>query len=140
MNRGGSDGQRWIRWGVVADAAFKVALALAYLTLAVPASDTLDVPTWLIYVTAPLLLASGFAEFRGRRLPPVFTVTALSIFDAGFAVLTVLALVLGRQLGAHYAGELWFGYQAIASTVLAIVTLAVLRRPARQERSRIANT
>lgn len=130
MNRGGSAGKRWIRWGVVADAAFKVALALAYLTLAIPASDTLGVPPWLIYLTAPLLLASGFAEFRGRRLPPAFTVTALSIFDAGFVLMTVAALVLGWQMGTHYAGELWFGYQAVASVVLVMATLtaAAFRR------------
>lgn len=107
---------RWLRIGFLADGLFKVVLAVVYSAAVASIGTALDVDSWLILATAGLLLLSGAAEitFALRSAAPSHTKYLIG-YDSGWIVVTVVAVAVMSSGGA-----LWFGYQAIASAVLAI--------------------
>lgn len=105
-----------IAFGGAGDGFFKVILAVVYSAAVASISTALDVDAWLIFATAGLLFLSGTAEitFALRSAAPSHTKYLIG-YDSGWIVVTVIVVAVMSSGGA-----LWFGYQAIASAVLAI--------------------
>ena len=121
----------WMRSGFLADGVFKLAVAIAYLAATSLAAEAIPVGGWLVLVAAGVMVASGVAEvaFALRRatrshVPP------LVMFDTGWVVVTVVALVLAGRGAEGLAWQLWFGYQAVAAPVVALIFALAVRRPA----------
>jgi hypothetical protein len=110
------DTTRWLRIGFLGDGLFKVILGVVYSAAVASISTALDVDAWLIFATAGPLFLSGAAEiiFALRSAAPSHTKYLVG-YDSGWIVVTVIVAAVMSSGGA-----LWFGYQAIASAVLAI--------------------
>ncbi|WP_018488665.1 MULTISPECIES: hypothetical protein [unclassified Streptomyces] len=112
--------------GAVSDGAFKVLLGTA---LAVsPAFGSLfGVPTWLMVVTGSAVLIGGSVEMAyAHRRPLATCVRLMFAYDIGWTAATAVALGVA-WLGGTAGGEIWAGYQAVASLAFAIL---LLRAPA----------
>ncbi len=103
--------------GVVADGVVKVVLAAAYLIAAEPLGRLFGVPAWLMIVSGTVLLMCGGIELGYVRSRPMRTYLRLMVaYDSGWVVATLIGVVLAWQ-GGGAGGEVWLGYQAIASLV-----------------------
>ena len=127
----GSARQRydWLRLGFLADGVFKLIVAIGYLVVASVAVAALQVDLWLVVATATAMAASAVAEvvFAVRRATRSH-VPHLMVFDSGWLVVTVVAILLaGRGIDA-VPGQLWFGYQLLAAPVVAVLFLMGARR------------
>lgn len=112
--------RRWLYIGYLADGLFKVALALAYTLAVAPIGRMLGAAEPLILLSAVMLLLSGVAEIAfARRRAAAPQVWLLVGYDSAWLLVTALALILAGQ-GGSAGGELWFGFQAVGSVVLAI--------------------
>ncbi|MFF9795182.1 hypothetical protein [Streptomyces bacillaris] len=112
--------------GAISDGAFKVLLGAA---LAVsPAFGSLfGVPAWLMVVTGSAVLISGTVEIvYGPRRSMAACVRLMFVYDIGWTVATAVALGVA-WLGSTAGGEIWAGYQAVASLAF---TVLLLRAPA----------
>lgn len=133
-----SGGTPWLSRGYLADGLFKITLAAVYTLAAAPIGRLLGAEAPLIRTTAVVLLLSGVAEvvFARRRSAPRY-VWYLVGYDSGWLLMTGAALLVARQ-GGSAGGELWFGYQLLASAVLA-TAFAIGARPQVQRRSTAAS-
>lgn len=112
--------RRWLYIGYLADGLFKVALALVYAWAVVPIGRMLGTAEPLILLSAVMLLLSGVAEIAfAKRRAAAPHVWLLVGYDSAWLMVTALALILAGQDGSA-GGELWFGFQAVGSSVLAI--------------------
>ncbi|MFB8121710.1 hypothetical protein ACFVG1_03245 [Streptomyces bacillaris] len=112
--------------GAISDGAFKVMLGAA---LAVsPAFGSLfGVPAWLMVVTGSAVLISGTVEIvYGPRRSMAACVRLMFVYDIGWTVATAVALGVA-WLDSTAGGEIWAGYQAVASLAFAVL---LLRAPA----------
>ncbi|MGW5973320.1 hypothetical protein [Streptomyces sp. NPDC055186] len=117
------------RVGAIADGAFKVLLAAAYVAGAAPLGRLLGTPAWLMVVSGAALLIGGGIEIRYTRNRSMRTCTRLMIaYDSGWVLATLTGLLMARQ-GSSAAGEVWMGYQTAAPIMFAalLVTAAPVR-------------
>ncbi|MEU4313200.1 hypothetical protein [Nocardia sp. NPDC024068] len=113
--------------GIIADACFKVLLAVVYTVGAAQLGHRLGVAVWLMVACAAALLICGGIEIGYVRSRPVRTYTRLMVaYDTGWVLATIAGLLLAWQ-GSNAAGEVWIGYQAVGSVALA--ALLVVARP-----------
>ncbi|MGO1971900.1 MAG: hypothetical protein ACTH2Q_02975 [Propionibacteriaceae bacterium] len=117
---------RWLRAGFLADGCFKVLVAGGYAVFGSRLADLLQAPPGLIGATAAPVGASGIAEIvfavrRGTRSH----VGLLAGYDGGWVLVSGITWLVA---GSGAAGALWFGYQAIGSTVLTAVFVRGARR------------
>jgi len=113
--------------GIIADGAVKVALAAAYLIAADPLGRLLGVPVWLMIVSGVTLLMCGGTEIRYVRSRPLPTYLRLMVaYDSGWVVATLVGVLMAWQ-GSSAGGEVWIGYQVVAS--LALTALLALAAP-----------
>ncbi|WP_067488745.1 hypothetical protein [Actinomadura hibisca] len=104
-----------MRAGIVADGLVKLLLAAGYVAAAGPLGRLLGVAVWLMVVSGVFLLVCGLAEIRYARVRPLRVyLWLMAAYDTGWVLVTVVALLLGSG-----GGEIWVGYQAVASAVLA---------------------
>ncbi|MER7011935.1 hypothetical protein ABT324_10955 [Saccharopolyspora sp. NPDC000359] len=116
------------RAGIVADGSFKALLGAACAIGAAPLGELLGVPVWLVLVSGAALLVCAAVEISYVRRRSNSTYLRLMIgYDSGWLLATLAALLLVWS-GATTGGEVWIGYQAIASAVFAAALLAA--RPA----------
>ncbi|MET8983444.1 hypothetical protein ABZX85_48590 [Streptomyces sp. NPDC004539] len=110
--------------GAVADGAFKVLLAVAYIAGAAPLARLLGTPTWLMAVSGVALLISGGIEIGYTRSRSMRTYTQLMIaYDSGWVLTALTGLLMARQ-GSTTGGEVWMGYQAAAPIAFAALLIA----------------
>ncbi|ALG15053.1 hypothetical protein AOZ06_25265 [Kibdelosporangium phytohabitans] len=113
--------------GIVADGAVKVVLAAVHLVAADPLGRLLGVPVWLLIVSGVVLLACGGTEIRYVHSRPMRTCLRLMVaYDSGWVVATLAAVLMASQ-GSSAGGEVWIGYQAIASLAFAALLASALR-------------
>ncbi|MER7909015.1 hypothetical protein [Streptomyces sp. NPDC096068] len=110
--------------GIVADGVFKVLLGAALALAAAPLSRPLGVPLWLLVVSGAAVLACGGAELAYARVRPARTHVRLMVgYDAGWALATLAGLLVAAR-GGTAGGEVWIGYQAVASLLFAALLAA----------------
>ncbi|MEU3267097.1 hypothetical protein [Streptomyces bacillaris] len=112
--------------GAISDGAFKVLLGAA-LAVSPTFGSLFGVPAWLMAVTGSAVLISGTVEMvYGPRRSMAACVRLMFAYDVGWTVATVVALGVA-WLGSTAGGEIWAGYQAVASLAFAVL---LLRAPA----------
>ncbi|MFF3911533.1 hypothetical protein ACFYZJ_37655 [Streptomyces sp. NPDC001848] len=110
--------------GIIADGAFKVLLAGAYIAGAAPLGRLLGVPAWLMVVSGVALLVGGGIEIRYVRRRRMRTYTLLMVaYDSGWMLTALVGLLMAWQ-GGSAGGEVWIGYQTAAPVVLAALLMA----------------
>lgn len=115
--------------GAIADGAFKVLLAVAYMAGAVPIGRLLGTPAWLMVVSGVALLIGGGIEIGYTRSRSMRTYTRLMVaYDSGW-VLTALVGALMAWQGGGAGGEVWIGYQTAAPTAFAALLIAANPAP-----------
>ncbi|MFD5975635.1 MULTISPECIES: hypothetical protein [Streptomyces] len=112
--------------GAISDGAFKVLLGAA-LAVSPTFGSLFGVPAWLMVVTGSAVLISGTVEIvYGPRRSMAACVRLMFVYDIGWTVATAVALGVA-WLGSTAGGEIWAGYQAVASLAFAVL---LLRAPA----------
>ncbi|WP_460037836.1 hypothetical protein [Streptomyces cavourensis] len=112
--------------GAISDGAFKVMLGAA-LAVSPTFGSLFGVPAWLMVVTGSAVLISGTVEIvYGPRRSIAACVRLMFVYDIGWTVATAVALGVA-WLGSAAGGEIWAGYQAVASLAF---TVLLLRAPA----------
>ncbi|SCE10799.1 MULTISPECIES: hypothetical protein [unclassified Streptomyces] len=112
--------------GAISDGAFKVLLGAA-LAVSPTFGSLFGVPAWLMVVTGSAILISGTVEIAyAHRRSMAACVRLMFAYDTGWTVATVVALGVA-WLGSTAGGEIWAGYQAVASLAF---TVLLLRAPA----------
>lgn len=112
--------------GAISDGAFKVLLGAA-LAVSPTFESLFGVPAWLMVVTGSAILISGAVEIAyAHRRSMAACVRLMFAYDTGWTVATVVALGVA-WLGSTAGGEIWAGYQAVASLAF---TVLLLRAPA----------
>ncbi|MER7743794.1 hypothetical protein ABT013_00825 [Streptomyces bacillaris] len=112
--------------GAISDGAFKVLLGTA-LAVSPTFGSLFGVPAWLMVVTGSAILISGTVEIAyAHRRSMAACVRLMFAYDTGWTVATVVALGVA-WLGSTAGGEIWAGYQAVASLAF---TVLLLRAPA----------
>lgn len=112
-----------MRLGIVGDGVFKVVLGAVYVIAALPLGRLLGVAAWLMITTGVLVLTCGMTEIWYAGIRPARTyLRFLGLYDVGWVLATLAALLMARQSGA--GGDAWMAYQAAAATVLAILLMA----------------
>ncbi|MFE2944079.1 hypothetical protein ACFXKG_34310 [Streptomyces sp. NPDC059255] len=110
--------------GAIADGAFKVLLAAAYMAGAAPLGRLLGTPAWLMVVSGMALLIGGGIEIGYTRSRSMRTYTRLMVgYDSGW-VLTALVGALMAWQGGSAGGEVWIGYQTAAPIAFAALLIA----------------
>lgn len=110
--------------GPIADGAFKLLLAIAYIAGAAPLGRLLGTPTWLLIASGAALLIGGGIEIAYVRSRPARTYTRLMIaYDSGWVLAALAGLLMAWQ-GSGAGGEVWLGYQTAAPLVFAVLLAA----------------
>ncbi|KAA5827060.1 hypothetical protein ABT337_30230 [Saccharopolyspora hirsuta] len=112
------------RAGIVADGSVKALFGAACALGAAPLGQLLGVPVWLVVVSGAVLLMCGAVEIRYVRRRANRTYLRLMVaYDSGWVLATLAGLLLAWS-GSGAGGEVWIGYQAVASAVFAALLLA----------------
>lgn len=110
--------------GAVADGAFKVLLAAAYMAGADPIGRLLGTPAWLMVVSGVALLIGGGIEIGYTRSRSMHTYTRLMVaYDSGWVLAALVGALMAWQ-GSSAGGEVWIGYQTAAPIVFAALLIA----------------
>jgi hypothetical protein len=118
----------WLRFGFLADGVFKLLVAATYVVLLQTLTGALGVASWLLVATAALVGASGVAEIAfALRCGAGSHTRYLVAYDSGWVAATGVAALLAFY-GVAGAGELWLGYQLLASPLVAVLFALGARR------------
>ncbi|TGD12965.1 MULTISPECIES: hypothetical protein [Brevibacterium] len=110
-----------LRVGFFADGVFKAIVALAMLVLYEPLTENQGVPGWLFLLTVVAVVSSAVAEIAYAVRNGAGRLTKhLLAYDAGWILVTIGALLLALRFGVP-GWTLWFGYQLVASPIVAMV-------------------
>lgn len=106
-----------LRIGFLTDGVFKLLVAAAYLAARPLLGTLLDVPAWVLVLTAVAVALSGVAETVFALSSGAGThIRFLVGYDSGWVLVTVLAVLLGPGAG----GWIWLFYQVVASALMAL--------------------